>query len=82
MIIEEEKYTYKAKNKNFYEDYRIDMLSMRNQLAHCVSIIKDGKEILKTKNEDIEFDDAKFKSIREQIKAYNALFDDIEAKIE
>ena len=58
------------------------MLSMRNQLAHCVSIIKDGKEILKTKNEDIEFDDAKFKSIREQIKAYNALFDDIEAKIE
>lgn len=82
LIIEEEKYTYKAKNKNFYEDYRIDMLSMRNQLAHCVSIIKDGKEILKTKNEDIEFDDAKFKSIREQIKAYNALFDDIEAKIE
>ena len=82
LIIEEEKYPYKAKNKNFYEDYRIDMLSMRNQLAHCVSIIKDVKEILKTKDEDIEFDDAKFKSIREQIKAYNGLFDDIEAKIQ
>ena len=82
LIIDEENYPYKAKNINFYDDYRIDMLSMRNQLAHCVSIIKDGKEILKTKDEDIEFDDAKFKSIREQIKAYNALFDDIEAKIQ
>ena len=81
LIIEGEKYSYKAKNGNFYEDYRIDMLNMRNQLAHCVSIIKDGKEILKTQDEDIEFDDAKFKSIRELIKAYNALFDDIEANI-
>lgn len=82
LIIEEEKYPYKAKNKNFYEDYHIDMLSMRNQLAHCVSIIKGGKEILKTKDEDIEFDDAKFKSIREQIKAYNGLFDDIETIVQ
>lgn len=82
LIIDGEKYSYKAKNGNFFEDYRIDMLNMRNQLAHCVSIIKDGKEILKTKDEDIEFDDAKFKSIREQIKAYNGLFDDIEAKIQ
>ncbi len=81
LIIDGEKYSYKAKNGNFFEDYRIDMLNMRNQLAHCVSIIKDGKEILKTKDEDIEFDDAKFKSIRELIKAYNALFDDIEANI-
>lgn len=82
LIIDEEKYPYDAKNGSFSEDYRIDMLNMRNQLAHCVSIIKDGKEILKTKDEDIEFDDAKFKSIREQIKAYNTLFDDIEAKIQ
>lgn len=81
LIIDGEKYSYKAKNGNFFEDYRIDMLNMRNKLAHCVSIIKDGKEILKTKDEDIEFDDAKFKSIRELIKAYNALFDDIEANI-
>ena len=60
LIIDEEKYPYDAKNGSFSEDYRIDMLNMRNQLAHCVSIIKDGKEI----------------------KAYNALFDDIEAKIQ
>ena len=81
LIIDGEKYSYKAKNGNFFEDYRIDMLNMRNQLAHCVSIIKDGNEILKTKDEEIEFGDAKFKSIRELIKAYNALFDDIEANI-
>lgn len=81
LIIDGEKYSYKAKNGNFFEDYRIDMLNMRNQLAHCVSIIKEGKEILKTKDEDIVFDEAKFKSIRELIKAYNTLFDDIEANI-
>ena len=81
LIIDEEKYSYEAKNGNFYEDYRIDMLNMRNQLAHCVSITKDGKEILKTKDGDVEFDEVKFKSIREQIKAYNGLFDDIETII-
>lgn len=81
LIIDEEKYPYDAKNGSFSEDYRIDMLNMRNNLAHCVSTIKDGKEILRTKDGEIEFDDTKFKSIREQIKAYNNLLDDIEATI-
>lgn len=81
LIIDEEKYPYQARNGNFFMDYQTDMLSMRNQLAHCVSTIKDGKEILRTEDGDIEFDDEKFKSIREQIKAYNTFLDDIEASI-
>lgn len=80
LVIDMENIPYEA-NKNFYEDYRIDMLSMRNQLAHCISKMKDGKEILVTKNEEIEFDDKKFQEIRKQIKTYNSLFDKIEGKI-
>lgn len=81
LIIESEQIPYEAKNGNFYEDYRIDMLSMRNNLAHCVSRIKDGKEILITKGDEMEFDDKKFKEIRKQIKVYNDLFNRIEATI-
>ena len=57
------------------------MLNMRNQLAHCISTIKDGKEILIVKDGELEFDGEKFKTIRGQIKSYNAVFDDIEAII-
>lgn len=81
LIIETEQIPYEAKNGNFYEDYRIDMLSMRNYLAHCVSRIKDGKEILITKGDEMEFDDRKFKEIRKQIKEYSDLFNRIEATI-
>lgn len=81
LIIETEGLSYEAKNGNFFEDYRIEMLNMRNQLAHCISTIKDGKEILIVKDGELEFDGEKFKTIRGQIKSYNAVFDDIEAII-
>ena len=78
LIISKEKIFYEAKYGNFYEDYLKDILNMRNQLAHCVSIIKDGKEILFTKKGEIEFDDKKFLEIRSQIKYYNQIFDNID----
>lgn len=78
LIIETENIPYESKNGNFYEDYRIDMLSVRNHLAHCVSKIKDGKEILVTKSGEIEFDNKKFQEIRKRIKVYNDLFNEIE----
>lgn len=81
LIIDTEGIPYQAKNGNFYEDYRIDMLSMRNNLAHCVSREKDGREILITKNGEVEFDENKFREIRKQIREYNKLFDGIEATI-
>lgn len=81
LMIESEQIPYDAKNGNFYEDYRIDMLSMRNNLAHCVSRIKEGKEILITKGDEMEFDDEKIKDIRKQIREYNDLFDRIETAI-
>ena len=42
IIIDMEKYPYIARNGGFSEDYRIDMLNMRNNLAHCISTINDG----------------------------------------
>ena len=81
LIIKMEKIPYETK-KNFYEDYQLDMLIMRNHLAHCVSKMKEGKEILVTKDEkEIEFNDNRFQEIRKQIKDYNSLFDKIENKI-
>lgn len=81
LIIDAEKISYVAKNGNFYEDYQIEMLKMRNQLAHCVSCVKNGKYILMTKKGEIEFDDKEFQEIRKRIKEYNNLFDIIEAAI-
>ena len=78
LILEIENIPYDAKNGNFYEDYYLDMLKMRNDLAHCISRIKEGKEILVTKNEDVEFDDKRFQDIRKQIRYYNGIFDEIE----
>lgn len=81
LIIDLETIPYDAKNGNFYEDYRIDMLLMRNNLAHCASTIRDGKEVLIVKNEAVEFDEQSFKDIRNKIKGYNLLFDSIETRI-
>jgi hypothetical protein len=80
-IIETEKIPYTPQNSNFYEDYRIEMLTMRNHLAHCISRRKEGKEILITKNGEVEFDDNRFREIRQQIRKYNNLFNEIDKRI-
>lgn len=81
LIIETEKIPYTPQNSNFYEDYRIEMLTMRNHLAHCISRRKEGKEILITKNGEVEFDDNRFREIRQQIRKYNNLFNEIDKRI-
>ncbi len=81
IIIETMGVPYVAENGNFYEDYRIDIIDMRNQLAHCVSEEKDGKDVLFFKNMEIIYDEAKFREIRRKIKTYNILFDQIEEAI-
>ena len=81
LILETEKIPYDARNGNFYEDYRIDMLQMRNNLAHCISRMKEGKEILITQDGGMEFDDKKFQNIQKQIRNYNDFFNQIEKVI-
>jgi CheY-like chemotaxis protein len=73
-IIEKQKFDYKTDN-NFYEDYLLKVISIRNDLAHSYSEQKNGNEVLKTKRQGVEivFDKEKFKEIRQNILEYNEL---------
>ena len=76
IIIEKTGLKYTAQKKNFYEDYKADIIDMRNSLAHCSSELIDGKEVLKSKKKsgDIIFNADKFKAVRLNIRKYNELF--------
>ena len=77
LIIKEINYKYVLSNKNFCDDYNSEIITVRNNLAHCVSKMEDGKEILITRKEDVTFDSDKFKTIRQSIQKYRNLFDEI-----
>ncbi|MBR3427720.1 MAG: hypothetical protein IKG95_07260 [Bacteroidales bacterium] len=62
------------KNGNFFEDYKKAIIIPRNELAHCKSELRDGKEILLTRNGDKCFDDKFFKEIRQNILNYSNVF--------
>lgn len=76
LIINRESINYSAKNANFYEDYKVDIIDMRNNLAHCVSKLIDEQEVLNTKkgSENIIFDAKMFKTVRSNIQKYHTLF--------
>ncbi|MDE6020229.1 MAG: response regulator [Ruminococcus sp.] len=62
--------------KGFMENYENDIIHMRNNLAHCMSVETevDGKEILKTHKGDIIFSAENFIGIRKSIVEYRNLF--------
>lgn len=41
---------------SFVDNYLQDIIYVRNNLAHCSSVIENGKEILKTRSGDLFFD--------------------------
>lgn len=65
---------YTPQKTNFLEDYNADIISIRNQLAHCKSEEVNGKEVLKTRKGDATFKDDDFKRIRLNIRKYSDLF--------
>lgn len=74
------RYLYTSPNgKGFMENYDTDIISMRNNLAHCKSVEteKDGKEILKTRKGDLFYSSESFVSIRKCIVGYQNLFEGI-----
>lgn len=74
------RYLYTSPNgKGFMENYDTDIISMRNNLAHCKSVEteKDGKEILKTRKGDLFYSSESFVSIRKSIVGYQNLFESI-----
>jgi len=71
-IIPEHLYT--PKRQNFFEDYKNEIFEIRNELAHCISIKENGKEILKTRKGDKTFSEDDIKTIRKNILKYSSLF--------
>lgn len=63
---------------NFYEAYNKSIISVRNNLAHCVEVEnEDGTIVLKTRKEDIIYGDKDIVEVRKQIKYYHSLFDNV-----
>lgn len=79
-IIEDIKYGYQPKKNNFIEDYRADIIEVRNNLAHCKSDMVAGKECIITKKrngDEIIYTDEHFKQIRSNIRKYRKELDAI-----
>ena len=61
---------------NFYEEYNKSIISVRNNLAHCVEIKNsDGSMVLKTRKADVVYGDAEIVEVRKNIQLYHKLFD-------
>lgn len=66
---------YQSPNdKGFVDNYLQDIIYVRNNLAHCSSVIENGKEILKTRSGDLCFDTDMIIDIRKKIREYHELF--------
>lgn len=66
---------YQSPNdKGFVDNYNKDIIKVRNNLAHCSSIIENGKEILKTRGGYLTFDTDMIIEIRKKIREYHDLF--------
>lgn len=65
------------KEGNFYEDCVKAIITPRNELAHCKSEIREGKEILLTRKGDKCFDATFFKEIRKNILKYTRVFNEL-----
>lgn len=67
---------------NFYEEYNKAIITVRNNLAHCVeSKNEEGKNVLKTRKGDVVYGDLEIVEVRKQIQKYHSLFETILAAI-
>lgn len=76
IIIDQEKPDF-YKGENFYKEYEDAILTPRNELAHCKSEIREGKEILLTRKGDKCFDATFFREIRKNILKYSNIFNEL-----
>ena len=65
---------YTSSRANFYEDYKAEIIDIRNELAHCADRIEGSKEILITRKGDKSFNKEDIKEVRKNILKYSALF--------
>lgn len=75
LVIKDYNFPYTSQSGNFFEDYRTEIIDVRNKLAHCKSEIVNGKEVLIARDgskEEFGFD--RFIKIRRDIKRFRDLF--------
>lgn len=82
-ILEKEGIDFDLKRDNFYISYSNDVITMRNNLAHSVSEIKNGIEVLICKKEgkEIEFKSDTCVAIRKELCAYRDFLRDVSLKL-
>ena len=73
--------SYKPIRQNFFEDYREEIINPRNELAHCVSVVEDGKDVLKTRNGPHSFGIEEIKTIRVNIIKYSNYFSQLHDEV-
>lgn len=72
---EKGKELYLSPNDNgFVKNYNEDIIVVRNNLAHCSSVVEKGVEVLKTRKGDLIFNVDKIVEIRKKITEYHELF--------
>lgn len=82
LVISELSFLYTSTMSNFYEDYFAEMIEVRNNLAHCTSFYENGTEILKTrKNPSVTFSCEDVKIIRQNIRKYRDVFENLSKMI-
>lgn len=57
-----------------FDNYKKEIIDVRNDLAHCDSVVTGDKEVLKTRKGDVIFENKDFKNIRNDIRKYNQIF--------
>lgn len=71
-----------AGHNNFLNDYKSEIIDIRNMLAHCESQMINGSEVLVTKRgEKRVFNSEEFIVIRHNILKYNKLFRTLEGEL-
>lgn len=82
-ILEKEGIDFDLKRDNFYKSYSNDVITMRNNLAHSVSEIKNGVEVLicKKDGKEIEFKSDTCVAIRKELCAYRDFLSDVFLKL-
>lgn len=72
-ILKKEGIDFDLKQDDFYESYSKDVITMRNNLAHSVSEIKNGVEVLicKKNGKEIEFKSETCAAIRKELCSYH-----------
>lgn len=82
-ILKQERINFDLKQDDFFGNYSTDVIKMRNNLAHSVSEIKNGVEVLicKEDGKEIEFKSETCAAIRKELRSYRDFLKEVSLKL-